>query len=155
MENSRQQETDKAGLLQKEIKEASNKVQVSWMCKCNITIIRISNNQRLRSLSDYDRRSKHFCFIAVLCISFTWQIVETHVIRLQVTGGPNALDQIAFCAFHLFSVKSKWMLATYMQQTSNNNLDIRIVGSSCRPRQYCIVRWCRQTMVNSTFALRL
>ena len=30
LENSRQQETDKASLLQKEIKEASNKVQVGF-----------------------------------------------------------------------------------------------------------------------------
>ena len=43
-----------------------------------------SNNQRLRSVGNNDRRSKRFCSIAVLCISFTWQMVKTHVIRLQV-----------------------------------------------------------------------
>ena len=30
----------------------------------------------------------------------------------------------------LVEVKSKWMLATYMRQMHNNNLEIRIAGSS-------------------------
>ena len=48
---------------------------------------------------------KHFCSIAVLCVSFTWQIVKTHVIRLWKVADPNAYDQIAFCAFHSFLVE--------------------------------------------------
>ena len=80
-----------------------------------------------------DRRSKHFCSIAVLCVTFTWQIVET---RDQITSDRrskiNVPDEIVFGAFHSFLVKSKWMLATFMRWMRNNNLEIRIVGSSCR-----------------------
>jgi len=64
-----------------------------------------SNNQRLRSAGDNDRRSKRFWSNAVLCVSFTWQVVKTRVIRLRVIEGPNARDQNAFCGFHTFLVE--------------------------------------------------
>ena len=54
-----------------------------------IIIIITSNNQRLRSAGDNDQRSKCFCFRALLCVSFTQQMVKTHVIRLWVVEGPN------------------------------------------------------------------
>ena len=57
---------------------------------------------RLMSAGDNDRRSKHFGSMiphGVLCLSFTWQIVKTRVIRLWVIEGPNARDQSAFCAY--------------------------------------------------------
>ena len=73
--------------------------------KLKVLCLHTSNNQRLRSAGDNDRRSKRFCSIAVLCVSFTWQIVKTRVIRLRVIEGPNARDQIAFCAFHSFLVE--------------------------------------------------
>ena len=60
------------------------------------------NNQRLQSAGDNDGRSKRFCSNAVLCVSFTWQMVKTRVIRLRGIEGRNARDQIAFCAFHYF-----------------------------------------------------
>ena len=37
----------------------------------NSTVNTTSNNQRLRSAGDNDRRSKRFCSSAVLCVSFT------------------------------------------------------------------------------------
>ena len=46
-----------------------------------------------------------FACIAVLWVSFMWQIVKTHMIRLQVMEGPNTHDQIAFCAFRSFLVQ--------------------------------------------------
>ena len=46
-------------------------------------------NTKLWSAGDNDRRSKRFCFINPLCVSFTWQIVKTCVIRLRVTEGPH------------------------------------------------------------------
>ena len=67
-------------------------------------IIITSNNQRLGSAGDNDRRSKRFCSNAVLCVSFTWQMFKTRVIRLRGVEGRNARDQIAFCAFHSFLV---------------------------------------------------
>ena len=57
---------------------------------------KISNNQRLESAGDNDRRSKHFCSIAMLFVSFWWQIVKARVIK------------IAFCAFHSFLRGSQW-----------------------------------------------
>ena len=32
------------------------------------------------------------------------------------------------------------MLATYMRRMRNNNLEISIVGSSCRPQQFTILK---------------
>ena len=66
-----------------------------------------SNNQRLRSAGDNDRRSKRFCSSAVLWESSMWQMVkkpcdQIHVFRVRVIEGPNAWDQIAFCAFYTF-----------------------------------------------------
>ena len=54
------------------------------------------------------------------------------MMRLRVIKGPNARDQIAFCAFHLFLMEVKRMLATYMRRMRNSNLEIRIARSSCR-----------------------
>ena len=56
----------------------------------------ISNNQRLWSAGDNDWRSKRFCFIALHCVSFTWQIVKTCVIRLRVIEGPTFVLRIPF-----------------------------------------------------------
>ena len=36
-----------------------------------------SNNQRLQSAGDNDRRSKRFSSSVVLCVSFTWQMVKS------------------------------------------------------------------------------
>ena len=79
-----------------------------------------SNNQRLRSAGDNDRRSKRFCSSAVLCVSFTWQMVKTRVISVRAIESPKTRDQITFCTFPSFLVKSKRMLASYMR---NNSLD--------------------------------
>ena len=55
-------------------------------------LIITSNNQRLGSAGDNDRRSKRFCSNAVLCVSFTWQMVKTRVIRLRGVEGRDARD---------------------------------------------------------------
>ena len=57
--------------------------------------------------------SKNFCSIAVLGVSFTWQIVKTRVTRSRVIEGPNASNQIAFHAFHSFLVEVQ-MNAVYI-----------------------------------------
>ena len=45
-------------------------------------------------------------FAPALClVRFTRQMMKTRVIRLRVIEGPNARDQITFCAFHLFLVE--------------------------------------------------
>ena len=51
------------------------------------------------------------------CVSFTWQMVKTRVIRLLVIEGPSARDQSAFCAFHTFLMEVQtnagYILATH------------------------------------------
>ena len=54
---------------------------------------------------------------------------KARVIRLRGVEGRNARDQIAFFR----SAKSKRILGTYMRRMRNDNLEIRIAGSSCRP----------------------
>ena len=78
-----------------------------------------------------------------------WSINALLLSKFHVTDGQNMCDQItrvegrdarnriAFCKFHSFSVKSKWMLATYMEHMWNNNLKIRIEGSSCCLQLLC------------------
>ena len=63
-------------------------------------------------------------------------MVKTRVIRLRGAEGRDACDQIAFCASPFTDSYwiSKLMLATYMRRMRNNNLDIRIAGSSRRPQ---------------------
>ena len=82
--------------------------------------------------------SNAFAPMLCFCVSFTWQMVKTQVIRFHAVEGLSMHDQIAFCAFHSFLVKVQRMLATYMyvQRMRNNNLEIfRTAGSSC-PLQY-------------------
>ena len=56
-------------------------------------------------------------------------MVKTRVIGLRVIEGPNARDQIVFCAFHSFLVEVQTKAAyMYMRCVRNNNLDIRIVA---------------------------
>ena len=69
---------------------------IQYKTKYQQTPLQTSNNQRLRSAGDNDRRSKGFCSIAALCVCFTWKLVKTRVIRLRVREGPNARDQIPF-----------------------------------------------------------
>ena len=64
-----------------------------------------SNNQGLESPGDNDQRSKRFCSSAVLCVSFTSQMVKTRMFILRVIEGPSTHDQTAFSAFHTFLVE--------------------------------------------------
>ena len=62
-------------------------------------------------------------------------MVKARVFRLRGVGGRNARDQTAFCAFHSFLVEVQTNAATYMRRMHNNNLEIKIAGSSCRPQK--------------------
>ena len=63
-------------------------------------------NQKVK---EYARdRSKRPRFYAALFVSFTWEKVKTHVIRLRVIEGANTHDQIAFsCIPFILSESSK------------------------------------------------
>ena len=102
-------------------KESSRKGVLLYM-NWNIT----SNfNQKLWNVSNKDWRLKHFC-CAVLCVSLTWQLFKTCMIRLRVIEGPNTHDQIVLCAFHSFWVEVQmnagYMHVQYMLSMQNNNL---------------------------------
>ena len=59
-------------------------------------------------VGDNDQRSKRFCSITELVCSAQvsrQKYVKTRVIWLRVIEGPNARDQMAFYAFHLFLVE--------------------------------------------------
>ena len=61
-------------------------------------------------------------------------MVKTRAIRLRGVEGRNELIKLRFVHFIHSYWKSKRMLATYMQRMRNNNLEIRIASSSCRPQ---------------------
>ena len=49
----------------------------------------------------------------MLCVSFTWQMVKTLVIRSRLIEGPNARDKIVFCAFHFGSPNENYILTEH------------------------------------------
>ena len=58
-------------------------------------------------------------FAPALCFVYVISRTDgqnTHVIRLRVIKGPNARDQIAFCAFHSFLMEVQ-MNAGYIHTT--------------------------------------
>ena len=62
-------------------------------------------------------------------------MVKTGVIRLRGAEDRDARDQIAFRAFPSLLVEIQTNAGyIYMRRMRNNNLEIRIVGSSCRPQ---------------------
>ena len=76
------------------------------------------------------RQKSSFLDLYHMCLDHP--MVKTHVIRLRGVEGRNVPDQIAFsCAFHSFLVEVQ-LLSTCMRRMRNNNLEIRIAGSSCR-----------------------
>ena len=74
---------------------------------CIIILILQRINQKVGDRSARDR-SKRPRFYAALFVSFRWEKVKTHVIRLRVIEGPNTHDQIAFsCIPFILSESSK------------------------------------------------
>ena len=124
-------------------------VQCSHVVGCvnyvkDTVFIRTGNNQRLRNAGNSDRKSKRFCSNAVLCVSFTLQMVKTRVIRLRVFDGSNARDQIArFFTFHSFlvEVQTKAGVLTIYPNHAGQNLvhkhkteKIDVVGEKPAPK---------------------
>ena len=68
---------------------------------------------------------------------FVWvsrdRLSKTRMIRLWVIEGPNARDQIAFCAVHSFLVEVQTKLATHSRCMQNSNLEIKIAGDNPCP----------------------
>ena len=68
---------------------------------------------------------------------YEWYKVQTHVLKVR----------------SVHSIHSLWMskrLATYMQCMCNNNLEIRIAGSSCHPwLSFIQIQTCQYILANS------
>ena len=60
------------------------------------------------------------------------------------------LDQRAFCTFHSFLVDGQTKLATHVLCMRNDNLEIKIAGSSYRPQ---VPRTVQQTASQESTAL--
>ena len=90
----------------------------------------VTDSQTTRDQIASERRSKR------AWSNCEWKKVQTRVIKLRVKEGPNARDQTAFSASIHYKWQSKQMLATYMRRMRNNNLEIRITGSSCRSQLF-------------------
>ena len=73
-----------------------------------------SDNQRLWSAGDNDRRSKRFCSISVLLRKF--HVTDSQNIHDQIMSERRSKlkvpDQIASCAFQSFLVEEKQMMAS-------------------------------------------
>ena len=97
-----------------------------------------SNNQRLWSAGDTDRRSKCFLSNAVLYVSFKWQMAKNTHDQMTIDRRSKR-GVIKLCNVHSIHSwpKSKQMLATYMQRMRNNNLEIRFVDSPYNPQLKC------------------
>ena len=92
-----------------------------------------SNNQRLGSVGDNDRKSKRFQLQR--CALRKFHATDSQNTRVQITRGRRSKrtrSNCVLCIPFILSGKSKRMLTTYMRRMGNNNLEIRIAGSSCR-----------------------
>ena len=111
---------------------------------CIIILILQRINQKVGDRSAHDR-SKRPRFYAALFVSFTWEKVKTHVIRLRVIEGPNTHDQIAFsCIPFILSESSKQCCLhtwSYMLRMPKNNLKIRIAGDHITLRSAAFIRF--------------
>ena len=89
---------------------------------------------RLRSAGDNDRRSKRFCSMIPQCRALLkFHVPDSQNTRDQITSDRRSKRAWSKCVLCIYM--SKRMLATYLRRMCNNNLEIRITGSSCRPQK--------------------
>ena len=104
----------------------------------------------MRSVGDNDWMSNAFALIqcCTLCggkniRDYKWYKVQTHVLKV--------------CSVH--STHSLWKskrMATYMQRMRNNNLEIRIAGSSCRLwLSFIQIKTCQYNILANSFWVKL
>ena len=95
-------------LAKKREKNAKVNIPLLLLFLCTITLLVITKGYGVRATTIECQMRK---------FRVTYMIVKTPVIRLRVIEGPNARDQIAFCAFHSTSWKSKMINAGYIHAT--------------------------------------
>ena len=61
-------------------------------------------------------------------------MIKTRAINKSEGRSERAWSWIVFDAFHSFLVEVQTKLTTYVWSMHNDNLEIKIAGSSCRPQ---------------------
>ena len=114
------------------------KVQITKEAGLLIIIIIIaSNNQGLRSLGRQRSKVKtRLLRRSVLC---RFRATDSQNIRDQITTGrtsKHGWSHCLLCIPFILSGSPNKLLATYMRRMRNNNLEIKIAGSSYRPQLF-------------------
>ena len=84
-------------------------------------------------------------------MSASGSLLQRYALRkFYVIEGPNARDQIAFCAFRLFLVDVKTKLSVYVPYflcMRKSNLEIRTAGFPCRPQILRVLDICPPELI--------
>ena len=104
---------------------------------CALRKFHVTDSQNTRDQIASDRKSKRTWSNCLLCISF---ILSGRPNECWPFSSPEPLGLISNEFKTTWPRNDRlwgrgWMLATYMRRMRNNNLEIGIAGSSCRPRE--------------------
>ena len=117
------------------------KVQITKEAGLLIIIIIASNNQGLRSLGR--QRSKVKTLLLQRSVLCRFRATDSQNMRDQITRGrrsKHGWSHCLLCIPFILSGSPNKLLAIYMRRMRNNNLEIKIAGSSYRPvRNYSII----------------
>ena len=117
-----------------------------------LTIISIaSNNQGLRSLGR--QRSKVKTLLLQRSVLCRFHATDSQNMRDQITTGrtsKHGWSHCLLCIPFILSGSPNKLLAIYMRRMRNNNLEIKIMGSSCRPQLFYYWKYYSQL-----FAIRM
>ena len=111
---------------------------------CLQKVVNVTNRgQKAQGVTECRQRSKFKTLQLQYCALHRFQVTDGQNTHDQITRGKRSKRVIKLRSVH--SIHSQWkykrMLATYMRRMRNNNLEIRIVGSSCRLQVYFILRF--------------
>ena len=113
------------------------KVQITKEAGLLIIIIIASNNQGLRSLGR--QRSKVKTLLLQRSVLCRFRATDSQNMRDQITRGrrsKHGWSHCLLCIPFILSGSPNKLLAIYMRRMRNNNLEIKIAGSSCRPQLF-------------------
>ena len=113
------------------------KVQITEEAGLLIIIIIASNNQGLRGLGH--QRSKVKTLLLRRSVLCRFRATDSQNMRDQITRGrrsKHGWSHCLLCIPFILSGNPNKLLAIYMRRMRNNNLEIKIPGSSCRPQLF-------------------
>ena len=111
---------------------------------CLQKVVNVTNRgQKAQGVTECRQRSKVKTLWLQYCALHRLQVTDGQNTHDQITRGKRSRRLIKLRSVH--SIHSQWkskgMLAKYMRRMRNNNLEIRILGSSCRLQVYLILRF--------------